>query len=75
MGSDQYVVGWRGADPGIRLLTPLDAAGKTWRTSTLTTKEVAVEDFKAADLDGDGKPDLVVAGRQTKNLVILWNAR
>ena len=74
-GSDQYVVGWRGADPGIRLLTPLDAAGKAWRTSTLTTKEVAVEDFKAADLDGDGKPDLVVAGRQTKNLVILWNAR
>lgn len=74
-GSDQYVVGWRGADPGIRLLTPLDAAGKTWRTSTLTTKEVAVEDFKAADLDGDGKPDLIVAGRQTKNLVILWNAR
>ncbi|NBX33913.1 VCBS repeat-containing protein, partial [bacterium] len=74
-GSDQFVVGWRGADPGIRLLTPLDADGKTWRTSTLTTKEIAVEDFKAADLDGDGKPDLIVAGRQTKNLVILWNAR
>jgi len=74
-GSDQYVVGWRGTDPGIRLLTPLDAAGKTWRTSTLTTKEIAVEDFKAADLNGDGKPDLIVAGRQTKNLLILWNDR
>mgnify|MGYP000636520892 FL=1 len=74
-GSDQYVVGWRGTDPGIRLLTPLDAAGKTWRTSTLTTKEIAVEDFKAADLDGDGKTDLIVAGRQTKNLLILWNDR
>jgi len=74
-GADQYVVGWRGAEPGIRLFTALDAEGKEWRTSTLTTKEIAVEDFKAADLDGDGKPDLIVAGRQTKNLVILWNAR
>ena len=74
-GSDQYMVGWRGTDPGVRLLTPLDDAGKTWRTSVISTKEIAVEDFKAADLDGDGKPDLIVAGRQTKNLMIFWNAR
>jgi hypothetical protein len=26
---------------------------------------MAVEDMKSADLDGDGKPDLVLAGRQT----------
>ena len=74
-GSDQVMVGWRGTDPGIRLLTPLDDAGKAWRTSVISTKEIAVEDFKAADLDGDGKPDLIVAGRQTKNLMIFWNAR
>lgn len=72
-GSDQFVVGWRGTDPGIRLLTPLDTAGKTWRTSIVSTREIAVEDIKAADLDGDGKPDLIVAGRQTKNLMIFWN--
>lgn len=74
-GSDQVMIGWRGADPGIRLLTPLDDDGLTWRTSVISTKEIAVEDFKAADLDGDGKPDLVVAGRQTRNLMIFWNAR
>ncbi len=74
-GTDQVMVGWRGADPGIRLLTPLDDAGKTWRTSVISTKEIAVEDFKAADLNGDGKTDLVVAGRQTKNLMIFWNDR
>lgn len=74
-GTDQFVVGWRGAEPGIRLLTPLDRDGQTWRTSVVSNKEIAVEDFKAADLDGDGKPDLIVAGRQTKNLVIFWNAR
>lgn len=73
--SDQFVIGWRGTNPGIRLLTPLDDAGKTWRTSTISTQEMAVEDFKAADLDGDGKPDLIAAGRQTKNLIIFWNVR
>lgn len=74
-GSDQFMVGWRGTDPGIRLLTPLDDAGKAWRTSIISTKEIAVEDFKAADLNADGKPDLIVAGRQTKNLLIFWNER
>jgi hypothetical protein len=73
--SDQFMIGWRGTNPGIRLLTSLDDAGKTWRTSTISTQEMAVEDFKAADLDGDGKPDLIAAGRQTKNLIIFWNAR
>jgi hypothetical protein len=77
-GSDQVMIGWRGAKPnerGIRLLTPLDEAGKTWRTDVISTDAIAVEDFKAADLDGDGKTDLIVAGRHTKNLMIFWNAR
>ena len=47
----------------------------TWGPDVISISAIAVEDFKAADLDGDGKPDLIVAGRQTKNLVILWNAR
>jgi hypothetical protein len=76
-GSDQVVVGWRAMTPkgvaGVRLFTPLDKAGKEWRKSDLSAAEVAVEDMKSADLNGDGKPDLVLAGRQTKNLRILWN--
>ena len=74
-GSDQAMIGWRGTEPGIRLLTPLDPAGQTWRTSVIANQEIAVEDFKAADLNGDGKIDLIVAGRQTKNLLIFWNER
>jgi hypothetical protein len=76
-GSDQIVAGWRGMNPkgtpGVRLFTPLDPEGKAWRASAVSGEEVAIEDIKSADLDGDGKLDLVLAGRQTKNLRILWN--
>ncbi len=77
IGSDQVVAGWRGMTPkgapGVRLFTPLDSEGKQWRTTQISADEVAIEDMKAADLNGDGKPDLILAGRQTKNLRILWN--
>ncbi len=34
---------------------------------------VAVEDLAAADLDGDGKTDIVAVGRATGNCRIYWN--
>lgn len=77
VGSDQVLLGWRAMTPrgipGVRLYTPLDGEGRDWRKTEISGDEVAVEDIKAADLNGDGKPDLVLAGRQTKNLRILWN--
>ncbi len=76
-GSDQIIAGWRGMNPkgtpGVKMFTPADGPGTVWRTSTVSGDDVAIEDIKSADLDGDGKPDLVLAGRQTKNLRILWN--
>ena len=77
MGSDQVIVGWRGMNPkgvpGVKLFTPLDKGGQQWRMTHISGPEVAIEDIKAGDLNGDGKPDLILAGRQTKNLRILWN--
>jgi len=29
--------------------------------------------LKVADLNGDGKADIIAAGRATKNVVIYWN--
>jgi len=77
IGSDQIAAGWRAMNPkgspGVRLFTPLDSEGTAWRTTELSGDAVAIEDMKAADLNADGKPDLVLAGRQTHNLRILWN--
>lgn len=77
VGSDQVVAGWRGMNPkgtpGVRLYTPPENGSGAWRVSEISGEAVAIEDIKSADLDGDGRADLVLAGRQTKNLRILWN--
>lgn len=78
IGRDQIVAGWRamnrpGVRVGIRLYTPMDTAGSTWRTSVIDDNEMACEDLQIADLDGDGRPDIVGAGRATRNLRIYWN--
>jgi hypothetical protein len=77
IGSDQIVAGWRAMNPkgtpGVRMYAPPATGEGAWRISELSGEAVAIEDIKAADLDGDGRPDLVLAGRQTKNLRILWN--
>jgi hypothetical protein len=79
VGSDQIVVGWRAMNargiPGIKMFTPLDENGKNWRETIISGKEVAVEDIKVADLNGDHKIDIVAAARQTKDLVIFLNQR
>jgi hypothetical protein len=77
-GSDQVVAGWRGARPGdkvgIKLFVATDADGLAWKQHALIDDNtMAVEDLKVADLNGDGKPDVIAAGRATKNVVIYWN--
>ncbi|MCG8602526.1 MAG: VCBS repeat-containing protein [Verrucomicrobiales bacterium] len=79
-GSDQIIVGWRAmhpkdvpGGPGIKLFTPANDDGTEWHEKQISGDEVAVEDIKVADLNGDGKIDIVAAARQTKNLRIFFN--
>ena len=48
---------------------------KKWERMLLDEGGVAVEDLTVADLDGDGRPDIVAVGRATKNVRIYWNQR
>src|SRR5438445_7595759 len=78
-GFDQVVVGWRGKNnegkTGVKVFTPLDKEGKTWRQSVVDEESMACEDLCLADLNGDGKIDIIASGRATKNVKIYWNER
>ena len=78
MSADQIVVGWRamnkpGVKVGIKLFTPLDREGKDWQTTLIDDNTMACEDLAVADLNSDGKLDIVAAGRGTKNVKIYFN--
>jgi hypothetical protein len=76
IGRDQVVVGWRamrGNSPvGIKLFTP-NEAGDQWEVSIVDHNTMACEDLKLADLNGDGRLDIIAAGRKTKNVKVYWN--
>ncbi len=77
LGHDQIVAGWRRPDAegktGIRLFVPTGAPEAPWARYVIDEDTMATEDLLAADLDGDGRLDLVASGRATNNLVIYWN--
>ena len=59
---------------GVRVYRSTDG-WKTFTRHPIDPGGVAVEDLAVADLDGDGRPDLVAVGRQTKNVKIYWNRK
>jgi hypothetical protein len=77
-GSDQIVVGWRamnrpGVKVGLKLFTATDKTGEKWGSTVIDDNTMACEDLCLADLDGDGKLDIIAAGRATKNLKVYFN--
>jgi hypothetical protein len=58
---------------GVRIYKCTDGVGKKWERMILDDGGIAVEDLTVADLNGDGKPDIIAVGRATKNVRIYWN--
>jgi hypothetical protein len=71
-GEPEIVCGWREKDArgetGIRV-DSLDPA----RPPFALDGTIACEDLEVADLDGDGRLDIIAAGRASRDLVIYWN--
>ena len=77
-GSDQFIVGWRRPATakktvGIRLYVPTDDTGANWTVHTIDEGGMAAEDTAIADLNGDGRLDIIASGRATHNIKIYFN--
>ncbi|MEB2775070.1 VCBS repeat-containing protein [Algoriphagus sp. D3-2-R+10] len=77
LGSDQIAVGWRlpneAGEFGVKLFIPKNGSFSKYEEIWIDKNGMACEDLQAADLDGDGRLDLIASGRSTKNLKIYWN--
>lgn len=74
---EELIIGVRddtqGALPaGVRIYNP-QRRGSQWERSLVDPGGVAVEDLAVADLNDDGRPDIVAVGRATHNVRIYWN--
>jgi hypothetical protein len=78
-GNDEIVAGYRGRNrdgrkpTSLKLYQPIDPAQGAWKTHWIDTGDMACEDLKVADINGDGKPDIIAAGRSTRNLKVYLN--
>jgi hypothetical protein len=78
-GVDSLVVGFRGPPEGtiedgiVYVLHPLDSSGQKWERQVLDAKGLGSEDVICADLNEDGRIDIVGVGRSTKNVKVYWN--
>jgi len=74
-GSEQIVAGWRVPNAegkvGIKLYQQVN--GGEWESQRVDDNGMACEDLQVMDLNGDGKLDIVAAGRASNNLKIYWN--
>ncbi|MGZ5221092.1 MAG: FG-GAP repeat domain-containing protein [Chitinophagaceae bacterium] len=77
LGYDQVVAGWRGPNSenktGIKLYVPRDKSSMQWDQYWIDDNGIATEDIQVLDMNADRKPDIIAAGRATKNLKIYWN--
>jgi hypothetical protein len=79
-GIDEIIAGIRdnlsdkpGERRGVRIYKAVDEKGTKWARHIVEDGGVAVEALAVADLNGDGRPDIVAAGRATGNVRIYWN--
>jgi hypothetical protein len=79
-GDEELIIGVRdnlaqepGQRRGVRIYKPTDSTRTKWSRQVIEDGGVAVEDLTVADLDGDGRPEIIACGRQTGNVRIYWN--
>jgi hypothetical protein len=77
-GVDEVMTGAREGEPGAgRGINAYKLSGRStplvFEKHVIDDQAMACEDLACADLNGDGKIDIVAAGRATGNVRIYWN--
>jgi hypothetical protein len=81
-GNEELIIGVRD-DPepkanfkerrGVRIYKAQDEIGSRWARTILDNGGMSCEDLVCADLDADGRMDIIAVGRFTHNARIYWN--
>jgi hypothetical protein len=75
----QIIAGWREPDTagkvGIKIFVPENNSYNKWSSQWIDDNGMACEDLQLADLDGDGRLDIIASGRSSHNLKIYWNGK
>ncbi|HZW29621.1 MAG TPA: VCBS repeat-containing protein [Isosphaeraceae bacterium] len=84
-GDEELIIGQRDPNrpgataprgPGVFVFDPRPGSSPlAFDRHTIDDGGMACEDALAADLDADGRPDLVAGGRATHNVKIYWNRK
>lgn len=73
-GFDEIVAGFRGPGTSLYVYYATDASGEKWERQTLDA-EMAASGVVLADINGDGRPDIVAIGASTSNVKWYENSR
>lgn len=71
-GDNELAYGWRDKEGGVAFYD-IGKAGAAPKKTMIDAGGMAAEDLAVADLDADGRPDLIASGRRTANVKIYWN--
>jgi hypothetical protein len=67
-GDDEIFAGHRGKDHRVSLYD-FDGAKNAWKR-TIIDRDIAAQDLRGADFNGDGIPDVIAVGGSTHNVVM-----
>ena len=72
-GDDEVFAGHRGKDHRVSMYD-FDRARNEWK-KTVLDREIAAQDLRGGDVDGDGLPDIVAVGGSTHNVILYRTKR
>jgi hypothetical protein len=65
---DEIIAGYRGKGASLYIYHCQDSVGKKWERITLDEGDMAASGLDVADINGDGRPDIIAVGTATSNI-------